>query len=146
MAVKVAVKKINGGLYPATERDEEQLGKIPQGDYLTMTFKKMRNPKQHRLYWGLLKTVYDNLPHEFDGRYMNIDAFHREVKYLAGAVETFQPLDGAHIVSVKSIAFGQMPQEEFEDFFRRALDVIASYFMPDVHELPEAAKWIDEVV
>lgn len=146
MSVKLAVKKVNGGLWPATDRDEDQLAKIPQGDYLSMTFKKMRNPKQHRLYWGLIKTVYENLPHEFDGRYLNIDAFHREVKYLSGAVDTIEAIDGTTVVSIRSIAFGEMSENDFVDFFAKAIEVIAAYFMPEVSTLPDAAKWIDEVV
>lgn len=144
--VKAAVTRTDKGFVPCTERDEELLKDIRTGVSAVMTFKKMRNPNQHRLYWGILKTVFDNLPEEFDGRYLNIEAFHAEIKFLCGVTEVMETITGERIVKVGSIAFGNMSQDDFKAFLDRALDEIRKYFLPNVDEVPEVQKWIFEKV
>jgi hypothetical protein len=59
----------------------------------------------------------------------NFDQFRNDVTVLAGHYEMAVTLKGETRLTAKSISFGNMSQEEFEDLYNATVDVILSRIM-----------------
>ena len=59
----------------------------------------------------------------------NLDRFRKDITILAGHYEQTVRLDGETRVEAKSIAFGNMTEDEFEDLYSKTIDVIIKYVL-----------------
>jgi hypothetical protein len=128
----IYMKREGMTLVPADAKSEDMLRKVPEGRELMVRTVTARNVKQHRLFWTVAGMVADNSL-DFE------DAEHvvEQIKYHTGHVirRAFYLPDAeqwVYKVSPKSIAFQSMPQEEFGEFFRQAVDVITVEYMPGI--------------
>ena len=105
-------------LAPACYEAGKLLEKTKAGTDLDFTLNKGRSPRQLRLYWSLLgKCVEatDGFP------YPTTEAAHDAIKMALGYVNRVWDLKAArYVLTPKSVAMHQMPQDEFQIFFDRA--------------------------
>ena len=116
--------KQDGRLVPATDRDREILDKIKAGEPVKITLKRVRNYQFHKKYFGLLSFAFDYW--EPDGE-KNFDRFRKDIAILAGFYEQSVRLDGSIRTEAKSISFGSMSEDEFEELYSKSIDVIIKY-------------------
>ena len=117
-----------GALRPADDAAMEALEKIKAGETVRVEFKRVRNPKQHRMYWalmGLLATYADTKCSPED--------VSDWVKVAVGHSYTANYLDGTSQVKPSSIAFGNLSQDRWDTFFDKVIDFAVTKIMPGTH-------------
>jgi hypothetical protein len=123
-------KEYKGGdvvLVPATNLDRDFLSKYPPHTLLKCKITRPRSGAHHRLFFGLLHLVVEN-----QERYRTVDELLMYVKTALGYVEKIVFHDGTHIFVTQSIAFDKMGQDEFREFFDKAVDLIIAEVLPGV--------------
>lgn len=134
--------------------NQEDFEKVRYGEVITMTWTKDRNPRFHRKMFALFKYVFDCLPDvsiepiEYHGNTIYPRAnFNQTRKWMiirAGYYEAFwigTAAKGKLVIEAKSLAFGSMGEEEFEELYSKMIDV-ALEMLPHITD----ASAMDEAV
>ena len=128
MSSKELFAKVGRALVPFDERGVELLHGLPEGKAVMVTIDKPRNPRQHRLYWALVKILHDNCI-EFENS--DPDDISRQLKIDCGAVDWFvHKPSGTKFGSPKSLKFESMAQDTFKRFLDRAIYVVCTQYLP----------------
>lgn len=128
MAKFLAIKHF-GSLRPADEQGEAALRNIKQGATVTVEMRRPRNPKHHRMFWALMTIVHSNM----DGdRYPTVEDLVAAVKIAAGLRTRIELPNGEVGFIPGSIAFHNLDQSGFDEFYDRVCDLIAKHFLPGV--------------
>ena len=117
----VYVRRSGDKLVPITEWDREQILEIPEGKDLSIKVSRTRSARQHRLFWSLMQIVVDNHP-----VYLRPEQLVEWLKLRLGYVEEVMFHNGEMMTKLSSISFSSMGQAEFQEFFNKALYVIAT--------------------
>jgi hypothetical protein len=121
------------GLFIDSPVFETEWETIKQGTDITVTATQSRNPKQHRLFWGLAgKIAESGVLGDADARdvvdYLLLKCKH--VRYVTNVLR-----GGTEITPiVKSIRFAAMDQTAFDRLFNRALYIVTSEILPEMPE------------
>lgn len=128
------IKSFDGTLIPADEFVGEKMAKFKCGMY-EIEIKKTRNPHFHAKvfaffkfcfdHWSANKTHWENMsePRQFK-------SFRKDLTKLAGFTEVTYSIDGLTFnVEAKSLSFGSMEQDEFEECYNALINAaIANVF------------------
>ncbi|MBS2011228.1 MAG: DUF1367 family protein [Cyanobacteria bacterium SZAS TMP-1] len=107
------------GFKPAYEHTEQKMQGYGVGELIRVKFFKGRNIQFHRLYFGLLKLVFEN-----QEKYLSLEALRFAVTVSAGYVEHIEIDGGRTILKPRSIAFSKMDEHEFKEYFGAALKAV----------------------
>ena len=107
-------------LIPSDTNADEWLATIGEGKEVTVTARKARNARQHKLLFALLRIVTDNSD-QWPNAYALLDA----LKMATGHVDLIRGIGGQVIAKPASISYASMPQDRFSEWFKRALDIVA---------------------
>ena len=133
------VKVPGGHLVPASDADKELIDKIKTGQVLKFKFSRMRNYQFFRKWWALINFAFDyweppEISADSESKWMkhvtpekNIDRFRKDVTILAGYHEAYYRVDGSVRIEAKSIAFGNMKEDEFEKLYSATIDVVLKH-------------------
>lgn len=121
-------KRDDGAFIPSYDSDYEKAAKVRIGATVFAKTKSDRNVKHHRKFFALLNLVFDNLPEHLNDQIKSVDHLLWHVKMQVGHYDMKLTLGGKPVPEAKSINFN-MPQEDFEFFFNRSLDVICKYIL-----------------
>lgn len=127
----IFIKTMARTLAPATDHDADLLKHIKIGQPTKLTFKRVRNYEFHKKFFALLNFAFsywepdeENLIGE-----KNFDQFRADVIILAGFYDRCIRLDGSTRVTAKSIAFGSMAEDEFEQLYGKTIDVLVKHVL-----------------
>jgi hypothetical protein len=133
------LKLPNRCLIPATEQDEELLSRIKTGEPVKLKFSRPRNYQFHKKFFALMNLAFDywEPPEHGKGSAIaekmpiekNFDRFRKDIIILAGFYTASYRLNGDVRYEAKSIAFGNMSEDEFEKLFSAVIDVILKNVM-----------------
>ncbi len=135
MAKILLRKRLDGSMYAMDDEAESVLKRIKAGKDCWCEVRMARNPRQHRLYFGLLALTYQNLPEKYAAIYRTPEAFRRAVQIEAGHVDELIGIDGAVYRIPRSIAWDSLEQLEFEVLFPQVMSVCAAILRMDSSEL-----------
>lgn len=140
--MKIYLKVLSSGLVPMYDSDFDEKKKLKIGTMVVADIKQPRNYEHHKKFFALLRMVVDNMPEELQERYPNTDTLLTEIKYQLGHFQTHITLSGRETYIPKSISFDSMTQDEFNDFYNGAIDVVLRWFLPrnNKEELLEAVN------
>lgn len=124
--MKVTAVKYNDILH-VDQAFVAELAKIPNGTGITVEVKRARNINHHRLYWGLVGKVWENLNHD---RYPSTDFLSDCIKISVGHCTPFEMADGSIALIPKSISFAEMDQDQFAKFFDSVCKVVCERIIP----------------
>ena len=127
MSTAFMVKHL-GSLRPADEQAEVLIKRLWQGEIVEVEIRRPRNIKFHRKFWALMNIVWDNIDHD---EYPTVEALVTRLKIDTGHRETML-FDGVIAYIPKSINFASMDASQFDEFFERCSDWIASHVLPGV--------------
>ena len=120
----------NGSLVPDGESDAELLSKIKLGDVVKLTLVRPRNYAFHKKYFALLQLAFDYWEPP-EGKVMkgvtperNFDTFRHDLAILCGFYDATYRLNGDVRLEAKSISFGSMSEDSFEDLYSKTINVI----------------------
>lgn len=133
-------------LMPAHQSDLDEVKKLPAYQPIRVKVQRIRNPDHHRKYFALLNLAYDYWEPENQVGEKNFDRFRKDVIILAGFYERYVRLDGSTRIEPKSISFGSMEQDEFEELYSKTIDVIIKYVLTNYtgEDLQRVLREIEE--
>jgi hypothetical protein len=106
----------------ATERDKKAwrdwwraVGTAPAGEYFTVTIKRRRNSKFHRLIMKVLTTVF-----EAQEQFTDLKIFRAFISMGAGHVDYVPNADGELCAIPKSLSFEDCSEDEARIYFENA--------------------------
>lgn len=123
------LKKFPNGFAPdAASNEPGVFDKIKFGDVIRVEFKRPRNYERHKKYFALLNIGFDafepNQYHKGVQVDKNFERFRKDVIIQSGHYDVVVNLNGDLRLEAKSISFGNMSQEEFEDLYNKSVNVI----------------------
>ncbi len=125
---KAIYRKTPTGFAPTEEGGQSYWARFDLGDELLLTFTKPRSLPQLKLYWSLAGIVYDN-----SDVFASRDEVSDSIKLACGLSQTTHVKFKGQWYERKtpsSISFENMPQDEFNTFFEKALVYITTELVP----------------
>lgn len=123
------MQKHLGALRPADDTAKAELAKLKHGQTVRVEWKRLRNPRQHALYWALIGLVF-----EHQERYATRDQLHNAIKVAVGYCDEVEGRGGRTIAIPKSIAFGNMDQGAFEEFLNAVIRLVCTRILPNTDD------------
>jgi hypothetical protein len=124
---------------PASEHDRGLLSKIKIGQPVRLKYTQVRNYQFHKKYFALLNLAFDYWEPPEGGMgsawkdkidiEKNFDRFRKDIIIRAGYYEATYRLNGDIRFEAKSIAFGNMSEDEFEELYTKTIDVIVKHVL-----------------
>lgn len=114
----ILIKQDNGSYVPAYKSDHELSGKIKAGAQVYAA--KARNPHFHRKGMGLLRLGFEN-----QDKFEYFEIYRGWVTMKAGFAHYYME-DGVERCMPRSIAFQNMNNEEFEEWYNAVKTVVAA--------------------
>lgn len=125
-------------LLPESEDDQDYVRTLKTGEVIHAEFRKRRNPKFHRKFFALLKLGFDYFEPalcHLEGTDQvftpekNPEEFRRWVIVKAGYYHVIGYPDGSVRLRAKSLKFSKMDQQEFEQLYSAAVDVLLQFVL-----------------
>jgi len=132
---ELLMRKVGPSLRPDGEAAWEVFDTIRTNKAVVVTVDQPRNPEQLRDYWVMAQIAADHSD-EFEDK-DDADHFARtSTPWMRKEYET-RERDGTLKVRIrpKSIAIGSMPQEEFDRFYQRAIELWSQKIGADVQAM-----------
>lgn len=102
----------SSGLAPSDEEAAKLCAKLKLGQTVRAEVVQMRSPEQHRLFYALASLAFGQQSY-----YGTLEDFVAAIKCALGHCHVVVQPDGTVVQRPKSIAFGNMKQSEFQQFF-----------------------------
>ncbi len=121
--MKINMAKHPGGvLSPFDDRALEKLNRFKTGEVYEIEIKLSRNPAFHRKVFAFFNFCYEHwcgngTNWELMSDQGQFDVFRKNLTVFAGYYEQYITLKGETRIEAKSLAFGNMEQEEFEQCY-----------------------------
>ncbi|PHS02147.1 MAG: hypothetical protein COA78_22125 [Blastopirellula sp.] len=123
-------------LVPNCNDSIEMLEGVKNGKEYVIELKSNRYPKQHKLFFALLKFVVEN-----SDKYVNTNELLDELKLYCGHAEKRISKNGTLYYKLLSINFATMGQEKFKEFFNDSVDIISTRFVPTLDKNQMQQFW-----
>lgn len=125
------MKREGNSLVPADRESMDRMDEIKRDHLVMVTVRQPRNPRQHRMAWGLVRVAHDNLD-DFDSPEHLMDTIKVNIGYCDRVIYRMKDIGEVEQLMPRSMAYESMDQLEFEEFFDRMLDYICVVLMPGV--------------
>lgn len=128
---QILMAKLEDGLHPVDEAGVEAMRSIPEGGYVTIKFWVPRNIRMHRLFFAMIKLVFEHQP---EPKMYATERGLREALLLAAghSHEVINLEHGTVHIIPNSIAYGAMDQIEFRQLFESVKNIILEKILPRV--------------
>lgn len=126
MATDVLLVKNLNRLEAAEPITADTLKAMKQGEVVTATLRRARNPQHHRKFFALLNAIYES-----QNRYSTMGHLLAIIKVYTGYYDIF-PVNGKDTFFLKSISFASMDQTEFESFYDHVVNIILKEIVPGI--------------
>ena len=124
-------------LMGADDESRDRIAKMPRGQALKATIKRIRSLGHLRKFFKLVTFVAQRHP-VYDNKVKALDA----IKLAAGHVNwTPHPVTGELIPIPKSINFEEMDQDDFDEFYENAVQGVLSHVIPEA-DREEVDLWV----
>lgn len=130
--MKVFLRKI-GNIYHLDSGDDSH---IKNGEVVSAEIKRPRNYEFHKKYFALLNYAFGVWePEEYKSKTVNkyfgknFDRFREDITCLSGYYELVPTIDGQVRARAKSISFGKMDEDEFQELYSKTIDVILKHVL-----------------
>ena len=117
-------------LRPIDEEGRLAIQSLRLHDQVMVELKQSRSLQQHRLYWGLIRLVHQNLPEELEQNFPRPENLSKAVLDALGYVDEVYGLDGRTFRQVRSIAFQNMDSAEFNNLMQSAIELVTTKIIP----------------
>jgi hypothetical protein len=151
------MRKVSGSMLAAADEEAEQaLSRFKLNEPVKVTLKRPRNIAFHRKFFALLNYGFEYwspapLPPDPERKWMknvtpekSFEQFRKDVTILAGFYTASYRLDGTVRIEAKSISFASMGEDEFEDLFSKAIDVLLKHVFANSDMSEEQLREITE--
>ena len=115
------IKTAGGGLIPNDDFDADSMLKYKTGEVYEVDIKLVRNPqflKKVIMFFKFCEHHWDGEKvHEYVSSKEQFDRFRKDLTILAGFYDKTTRLDGSIRLEAKSLAFGSMNEETFQECY-----------------------------
>ncbi len=118
------------GFYPSDKHSFEIAERYKHGDIVRAELKRPRHPGHHRKYFAMLGLVHE--ASNVSDLYPTVQHLHDAIKGALGYWTEIRLPDGKVFKKVDSIAFESMAQDDFEQFYNRAVALICEQIVPNM--------------
>lgn len=114
-----------GTLVPANDLEADKLTKFKTGEMYPVEIKQFRNIAFHRKAFAFFNFCFEHWcsENQYQSENKQFDVFRAHMTVLAGFYDEYHGIDGRCRVEAKSIAFGNMSPEEFEELYSALINV-----------------------
>lgn len=111
-------KCAGGVLQPADDHAAEKMTKFKTGEVYPVEIKRARNPQFHKKTFAFLQFCFEHWAggNEFQDEAAQFDRFRRQLTVIAGYRKELFNIDGSVRFEAESLSYGNMDQQEFEQF------------------------------
>lgn len=138
MAKNLIMKKLEGypvALAPCYADGEDIMGKLKTTKHYKVTIKESRNPEFHKLAFAFLNNVF-----EYQNHYTDREMLRDALSIMAGHVHLIEIRSNRTFIKVKSWAFDEMDELEFQPLIAKIVAAAIKRF-----DLPPNAPWIPQI-
>ncbi len=121
---KAIVMRCTGKALVPTDRLSEEAMEKAKGKTMLVFTERPRNPKHHAKMMAMLNVVVNN-----QDTFPSIEKLLTYIKLRIGHTDSYI-VDGKTVVVPRSISFASLSQDDFEQFYERAVDVILTEVVP----------------
>ena len=114
-------------LVPVNAQALDDLRKLKAGEWYLSEIRKPRNVDHHRKFMAILQAVY---PHQ--DMWPTFNSFRKAFTAALGHGEVVTAKDGRRYIDANSISFATMDQDEFSEFYDKAIDFVLTKILPGV--------------
>ena len=108
------------GILPLDAEDALSIKDLDPKSILAIKVVKARSTPQLRMYWGLIRLVFEN-----QTEFQTVDDLSNHIKCEIGHCDSFVMEKYEYVIKIPlSISFGKSEQDEFNRFVDRAIDYI----------------------
>ena len=133
--MKLAMINQDRVLKPYYQSDENEFKKLKNNTVYFVDVKKPRNLEHHKKIFALANCVIANLPESAIWSNKESYALIKAVELELGYVEQRIKLNGEVYLEPESISFESWDQIKFQEFYNKALPILASMINVSVEEL-----------
>lgn len=147
--MKLLVKRTSTGLVPVGDVSYEEAKKLKMGESYEVTVKRPRNLRFHRKYFALINTAWDYQTEEIKAQCFSNSskAFRDTILLNTGFCDRIYSYKyNAYVDIPRSVAFGSMSEDEFEQVYSKTLDFIIQHLMPKNVTQEEFNANVDELL
>jgi hypothetical protein len=131
---KLGFTKTKEGLVPSSQDSLDWFDSVENGADVDVTVTIPRNKKFHNKFFVMLRVAYDNrewpeVKTQYGMARCSFELFRKYVTVKAGYYTPELTPRGEVRVTAKSISWANMKQEEFDQLYSDALDVILAEFL-----------------
>ena len=129
-------KMAGGSLVPATDEDAELMKRFPSGEEFPVSIKLPRNPQFHRKVFAFFKFCFQYWSggNEYQDYHGQFKTFRDNMVVLAGFRDEHFKIDGSIRVEARSLSFGSMSQEDFEQCYDALIQVALHKIFHNNHD------------
>lgn len=128
--MKIYCRVTEQGLIPMYNSDYDEKKRLKVGDNVLCDIKRPRNYEFHKKFMALARLTFDNLPehlHDLLGIYC-VEDMTTSLKYDLGLC-TIIRIGDREFIKEGSISFAAMDESEFEQFYKRSIDIILHHYL-----------------
>lgn len=136
----VLLRKDGDSLAADDKAAAELVAKLKPGQVVRAEIRRLRHPAQHRYYWALVDICFQH-----QSRYATKEQLHNALKIGVGLYDEAVTPTGRSIAVARSIAFGNMRQEEFDDFLNSIIRLVCEVIIPGTKD-EDLRQQLEEMV
>jgi len=121
--MKIRLEKHGEVLIPSLPDDELALKSIKRGQIVEIELKRPRNAKFHKKFFALIGIVLENTEYDTSEQILHL------IKLKLGYYETIINTNGKVIYIPKSISFSSMDNDDFNNFYNKAVNIVLRDFL-----------------
>jgi len=125
---RIILQKRDGALVATDDESVAALARIKAGTEVVADVRRARNVHQHRLFFSLCNIAAEAVD-------LPVDTIRKDALINLGYTETWMGVDGKIHIEAKSIAFDKMPQDEFDPFMSRAVELLSGWIGSERRDL-----------
>jgi hypothetical protein len=128
--MKIGTIKEPGGIFrPATQEDCDKATKFKNGMYYEIEIKMSRNPSFHRKVMSFFRFCFEHWKSdkEFIDEAGQFEVFRKQMTCVAGYYNEYFKFDGTVRIEAKSLAFGNMDEDEFRECYSALINAALKY-------------------
>ena len=122
MALTLFLSRIGNSLFAQSAMAIEQISTLQTGKEVKCVVTSPRNLKHHKMLFALLNIVWENQPDP--PMFPTLESLLDAIKIATGHTREIYDLDGNLYIAPASISFAEMDQENFRQWFDKAVNVI----------------------
>ena len=130
MAEAHLIRKADGSFLPAYDSDYEVMKRVKTGKAIRVSWVQPRNYRNHCRFMAMLNLTISEMSDDISDRYRNMNYLRKSVLISTGYCDIIETIEGDVQLQAKSMSFGAMKEDEFNELYKLVVNYILKFFLP----------------